>query len=204
MNAQPQIILYRGKSFDDPDYDLLLDRFAHLQPAEMGRWRAVEKRLFETRAGLGAYPDQELRTFATDFIRPMLVDEAGGLGPDIAWGVLRGRVLQALIAENPALHPAPGEILLTEPRSCADAELRVIAEHFAREEPELWQDWARIEREANFENDPLHAVSMTFHRFLQKHYWAQGNVARIDAFMEVRGLVFHLVPQRPPVRAAAG
>jgi hypothetical protein len=94
-SRSPPVVEYFGKRFDDPDYDRLLQEFASDHPDEFQGWRETERLLFESRQGLGAYPNQQLRNFCLDFLSPRLVDELGGLGPSKAWGVFRHERLRA-------------------------------------------------------------------------------------------------------------
>ena len=180
-----------GTTFDDPEYDRLLREFVSEHPQEFEAWRSVERALFESRAGLGAYPDQLLMKSCQAHIRKKLVDLTGGLAASHVWRVLRGRIVRSLLQDDPSLHPAPGKVLIMEPRTCTDAELVALVKNFGANHPSLWERWSRVE--AAFDkwvDDPLREVSFEFHRFVREHCWVMSNSAISMAFSAVRGLYF--------------
>lgn len=188
---------YFGKPFDDPDYDALLDDFACDCPARMDEWRELEREMFERRVGLSAYPDKQLMEFCQDYLRHRLNDECGGLAASRAWFVLRGRILRALLDEDPALNPSPGMLLLTEPRTCNDLELSSIVDDFKDRHAETWDHWTRVEAAFDqYGDDPLRDVSGVFHRFVRDRCWVQSSNAIIHLFGCVRSLYFR--PARRP------
>jgi hypothetical protein len=147
--------------------------------------------LFEARAGLAAYPDQHLMKSCQAHLGRKLVDHRGGLAAFRVWSVLRGRILRSLLQEDPSLHPAPGKVLMTGPRTCTDSELIALVENFKGDHPQLWERWSRVEAAPDEWGDtPLRAVSLEFHRFVRKHCWVMSHTAVTAAFSAVRGLYF--------------
>jgi hypothetical protein len=184
-----RVVLDLGKLWGDPDHDYLLDEFRRLHPREFERWRIVEQRLFESRAGSGGYPDQPLMQICRGFIEERAIGEYGTLGSSRAWMVLRGRILRGLIEERPNLHPCPGKRLITQPRTLSDEELSALARAFGMAHPKLWSDWQHIERAGSLEDDPLAPASWAFRQYLMEQCWVQGSMAVSSTFLDVRGLI---------------
>lgn len=186
-----RVIVNSGKSFDDADYDRLLDEFARDHPAPMKTWRCMERDCFERRQDLSAYPDQHFMRFCQDYLRPRLIDQMGGLGAFHVWSNLRGRVLRSLLQDEPSLHPAPGMVLITRPRTYSDQELIEIVEDFGRRQPDLWQHWVRVETAFDqFGQEPLRQVLSAFRQFIRERCWASSDGAISFAIGSVRGLCF--------------
>jgi hypothetical protein len=184
-----RVVLYIGKPWGDPDYDFLLDEFCHLMPSEFDRWQIIEKRLFETRETTRTYPDLPFMQLCQKFMEDRL-DDKRQLGASRAWTVLRGRILRDLINETPNLNPSPGKLLITDPRTLSDEELVSLADAFGLAHPQLWSDWQRIEREGNFDNDPLRPASFAFHSYVMENCWVQSTIACGRIFLDVRGIFY--------------
>jgi hypothetical protein len=190
MQKSPtQVVSYVPRSYDDPEYDALLQQFIRAHPDEYKTWRQIELDLFQSKKGLVAYPDQQLRTFCLEFLSSELVDFGDGFGPSRAWSALRGRILRSLVDESSTLNPAPGMILLTEPRTMTDAELQTLVEIFKNENPAIWDEWEVVENGGRPDaDDPLREASLAFHLFARSHCLVQTNTAVIGTFLEVRKL----------------
>jgi hypothetical protein len=142
------------------------------------------------------YPDKELMIFVQAFIADRTVDEYGGLGASVASRVLRGHILRALLANEPELNPAPGKILITEPRTHSDTENRWLSREFSEAFPQLWENWRWIEAESDFADDPLRPITAVFHKFLRERCWVQSTTAAIGAFSGMRKLINEDLPDR--------
>lgn len=185
-----RIVLTVDKAFDDPDYDLLLSEFERQHPAEFERWVNIEAGLFARRAGLKAYPDQDLRNLVIKFISDRVEDQLHGQGTSKAWAVQSGRILRNLLQELPHLNPAPGRLLVTHPRTLTDQQVIALAADFRSVHPEAWEEWNTIESQSNFEDDPLRSISNTFRSFVAERCWVQCSTACSSLFLDLRGLVY--------------
>ena len=197
MQTRPvSIISFLNTPFDDPHFDRLLGQFANNHPCELEAWRNIERELFERRPDPNkqrvyrGYPDQLLMTFCRRFLGSRLPDGVGEAGAHHAWQVLRGRILRALLEEEPRLNPAAGKVLITDPRTCSDVELTSVVDAFRSAQPTTWTEWQRIETEGRFDDDPLRSVSIAFRKFLEAHCWIQSSMAISSTFLAVRGLFF--------------
>jgi hypothetical protein len=178
------------KPYSDPDYDDLLDAFSRECPDTLARWKSMERDLFAGHKGLGKYPDLKLMKTCRDFIKARIVDHVGGLGDHRAWQAIRGRILRSLIDQDPKLNPAPGKLLLTEPRTLTDDELVTLLDGFRDKHPGLWADWLRIEAEGKFDDDPLAEISIAFIRYAQDQCWVESLTAVSTTFFDVRGHIW--------------
>lgn len=189
QTSSRKVVNYVRRSYGDPEYDALLTQFENDHPAQFERWREVEEKAFRDRIGLCAYPDREWMNFCLSFLQSRLIRDGDGFGPFRAWRALRGRILRRLFDETPSLNPAPGAILVTEPRTMTDDELAVIVDLFRHDQPEIWSEWERIENgKGRDEDDPLQRASIAFYGFVAANCWVQSSSAITGIFVDVRAL----------------
>jgi hypothetical protein len=170
-------------SYDDPAYDRLLAEYRRTQPVSYAQWRDAEITSF--RAGeAGAFPDQDVLSNVKEFLK------AKGYEPNWpAWEALSGRLLRQLLVEFPTLHPAPGRILVTRPRTASDEQLIFLLGRFEGLHEQRFREWMDIEAAEDWDEHALLEVQREVLDFLESECWVQSSIAASSAFFDMRLLL---------------